>query len=179
MRIAFSGAHATGKSTLISELSRRLPSYLVVEESYYTLLSEGHEFPATPSLDDFELMLDRSCETLHAASATDILLDRCPADYLGYLFGGEGAQPRILRDAMSRAAAAMTRLDLIVFVPIEHPDRIARSNVVLPRLRRRVDDALREIIIDGSWGGTRAIEVTGTIDSRVEQILEAMNPASV
>ena len=45
-------------------------------------------------------------------------------------------------------------------------------SIGLPRLRRRVDDALREIILDGGWGfGTRAIEVSGTVDERVEQVL--------
>jgi hypothetical protein len=172
MRVAFSGAHATGKTTLIAELARRLPQYAVVEESYHTLLAEGHAFAAKPTLDDFELMLDRSCATLSSATAADLLMDRCPADYLGYLFGGEGANPHALRDAMGRAATAMTRLDLVVFVPIEHPDRIDRSAIGLPRLRRRVDDALREIILDGSLGlGTRAIEVSGTVDERVEQVL--------
>ena len=179
MRVAFSGAHATGKSTLIAELARRLPEYSVVEESYQTLLAEGHAFPGTPTLDDFELMLDRSCATLSAATSPDLLLDRCPADYLGYLFGGEGATAPNLRDAMVRVAAAMTRLDLVVFVPIEHPDRISRSAIGLPRLRRRVDDALGEILLGGSWGlRTPAIAVSGSVDERVEQVLLLMRRPS-
>ena len=178
MRVAFSGAHATGKSTLIGELARRLPDYTVVEESYQTLLAEGHAFPATPTLDDFELMLDRSCATLASTTASDVLLDRCPADYVGYLFGGEGANPRDLRDAMARAVEAMTRLDLIVFVPIEHPDRISRAAIGLPRLRRRVDDALREILIDGGLAlSIPAIAVSGSVDERLEQVLPLIRGA--
>lgn len=42
MRIAVSGAHQTGKTTLIEELSRALPSYGVVDEPYHLLEEEGH-----------------------------------------------------------------------------------------------------------------------------------------
>jgi len=34
MRIAVSGVHGTGKSTLIAELARRLDGYQVVDELY-------------------------------------------------------------------------------------------------------------------------------------------------
>src|SRR5262245_61056219 len=61
VRIAVSGAHGTGKSTLIADLARNLPGYAVAEESYYALLAEGHVFPALPSREDYELMLERSC----------------------------------------------------------------------------------------------------------------------
>jgi deoxyadenosine/deoxycytidine kinase len=41
MRIAISGAHGTGKSTLVEMLAERLPGYAVVEELYQLLLDEG------------------------------------------------------------------------------------------------------------------------------------------
>ena len=55
MRIAVSGAHRTGKTTLIEELSRALPTYTVVDEPYHLLEEEGYEFEALPSVEDFEL----------------------------------------------------------------------------------------------------------------------------
>jgi len=55
MRIAVGGAHASGKSTLIAELSRTLPSHKVVEEPYYLFVAEGHNFAGEGSsvLDDW------------------------------------------------------------------------------------------------------------------------------
>jgi uridine kinase len=50
MKIAISGAHRTGKTTLVEELSRALPAYGVVDEPYYLLEEEGHEFAEMPSL---------------------------------------------------------------------------------------------------------------------------------
>jgi predicted ATPase len=85
MRIAVSGAHGTGKSTLIAELARRLDGYQVVDELYYTLLDEGHVFAERPSAEDFELLLERSLAVVSDSTGPNILFDRCPADYLAYL----------------------------------------------------------------------------------------------
>jgi len=84
MRIAVSGAHRTGKTTLLEELSRALPNHVVVDEPYYLLEEEGHEFAEIPSLGDFELQLERSIQCVED-SEEDQLFDRCPADMLAYL----------------------------------------------------------------------------------------------
>jgi predicted ATPase len=172
VRIAVSGAHGTGKSTLIADLARNLPGYAVAEESYYALMAEGHAFAAQPSREEFELLLERSCTTLVANDAPNLLLDRCPADYLGYLVAAPGPLSEVLDRWFELASAAMRTLDLVVFVPIEHPERIAASAFERPRLRRRADDALREIVVEDTWGFIPdAIEVSGTTDERVSQVL--------
>ena len=173
MRIAVSGAHGTGKSTLIADLARNLPGYAVAEESYYALIAEGHVFAALPSREDYELMLERSCLTLAANDAPNLLLDRCPADYLGYLVASPGPLSEVLDRWFERVSDAMRTLDLVVFVPIEHPERIDRLAIERPRLRRRADDALREIVVEDTWGLIPAvIEVTGTTEARVKQVLD-------
>ena len=172
VRIAVSGAHGTGKSTLIADLARNLPGYAIAEESYFALGAEGHAFAALPSRDDFELMLERSCLTVVANDAPNLLLDRCPADYLGYLVAAPGPLSVVLDRWFERASTAMRTLDLVVFVPVEDPDRIDPSTIEHRRLRRRADDALREIVVEDTWGFMPAvIEVTGTIDERVKQVL--------
>src|SRR5687767_9937679 len=84
MRIAVSGTHFSGKSTLVEELAAALPAYSTVEEPYYLLEEEGHEFADPPSVEDFELQLERSIASLKAREP-DVIFDRCPADFLGYL----------------------------------------------------------------------------------------------
>src|SRR4029434_3015355 len=152
MRVAISGAHATGKSTLIAELARRLPDYVVADESYYALAAEGHGFSANPSTDDFELFLDRSCDALARDAARDVLMDRCPADYLGYLIATPVSSSDAVPRWFARTATAIATLDLVVFVPSERPDPITVSAAERPRLRRRVDLALREILVEDTWG---------------------------
>ena len=60
VRIAFSGSHRVGKSTLIERVAEALPSYAVVAEPYYLLEEEGYECSDPPSAEDFEAQLDRS-----------------------------------------------------------------------------------------------------------------------
>jgi hypothetical protein len=174
MRIAVSGAHLTGKTTLIAELSRALPAYVVVDEPYYLLGEEGYEFSEMPSLEDFELQLERSIECLLDGEA-DQLFDRCPADILAYLITHRDSDGFDLEIWLPRVQRAMQRLDLVVFVPVESPDRIILSEPGLGRLRRRVDEELRDIVLDDRWSfGVEAIEVTGTPRERARQVLASV-----
>lgn len=171
MRVAVSGTHATGKSTLVAELARHLPGYAVVEEPYYTLLGEGELFAGVPLIDDFESLLVQSVSELEAERAPHVLFDRCPADYLGYLAALAVVSPSGSAAWFNRACDAIAGLDLVVFVPIEHPDRIG-GNIEQRRLRKRVHGEIREILVDDAWGiGVPVLEVSGTVEQRVWQVL--------
>jgi hypothetical protein len=150
MRIAISGSHRVGKTTLAEALAESLPGHELVPEPYYLLEEEGHEFAEMPSLEDFELQLERSIQCVQE-SGTDVVFDRCPLDILGYLVTHRDADAFELNDWMPRVREAVATLDLIVFVPIEDPDRVAvpRSQ---GRLRTAVDMALRDLILDDAWG---------------------------
>ena len=174
MKIAISGAHRTGKTTLLEELGRALPSYVVVAEPYYLLEEEGHEFAEAPALEDFELQLKRSLDLL-ADSEGDQLFDRCPADFLAYLLTHRDADAFDLRRWLPRVRSAMRQLDLVVFVPLEEPDRILVSDPEDDDLRRRVDEELREILLDDRWDfDVEVIDVTGSPRARARQVLAAL-----
>jgi predicted ATPase len=171
MRIAVSGAHRTGKTMLIQELSRALPTYVAVDEPYYLLEEEGHDFAEMPSLEDFELQLERSIESI-LDSEGDCLFDRCPFDMLAYLITHEDSDGFDVDRWLPRARRALQRLDLIVFVPVEEPDRVIVSASDQRALRRRVDEELRDIVLEDRWSfGVEAIEVTGTPRGRARQVL--------
>lgn len=177
MRIAISGAHRTGKTTLVEELCRSLPSYAAVDEPYHLLEEEGHEFPEMPCLEDFELQLERSIASIASISSTtededDRIFDRCPADILAYLITHDEAEGFDLEHWLPLVRNAMERLDLIIFVPIESPDRVTVSEPDHAELRRRVDEELREILLEDRWDfGVETLEVTGTPRERVRQVL--------
>ena len=175
MRIAVSGSHATGKSTLIDELARRLPGYAAIEEPYYTLTDEGHVFAARPGIDDFAMLLERSLASLDDVAGEHVLFDRCAVDYLAYASAIERRGSEIVGEWAPRVSEAITRLDLIVLVAIERPDRIRVPADERPALRRRVDAKLREMLVDGTWGfRVPVLQVSGTIDERVRQVLTAL-----
>lgn len=171
MKIAVSGAHRTGKTTLIEELVRALPAYVAVDEPYYALADEGLESAEMPGLDDFERQLERSIEFLAEAEGNRFF-DRCPADIVAYLITHHDADGFDIEHWLPRIQSAMGRLDLIVFVPVEHPDRLPVSGPGDTALRRRVDEELREILLDDRWGfGVELLEVTGPLDERVRQVM--------
>lgn len=155
---------------MIGELSRSLPAWVVVDEPYHLLEEEGHEFAEMPSLEDFELQLERSIECM-SDSEEDRLFDRCPADMLAYLITHRDAGGFDVDAWLPRVRSAMQRLDLVVFVPVEDPDRILVPDVEESELRQRVDEELREIVLDDRWDfGVEAIEVTGTSRERARQV---------
>jgi len=170
LRIAISGAHRTGKTTLIEELAGSLPGFTAVDEPYHQLVEEGQAFPQMPGVEDFELQLQRSIESVLESEAA-CLFDRCPADLLAYLIAHDSDGFDVDR-WLPRAREAMERLDLIVFVPIEDPDRIPTSASDYSRLRRRVDEELQEILLGDRWAfDVPTIEVAGHPEERTRQVL--------
>jgi predicted ATPase len=171
MRIAVSGSHVTGKSTLVAALSEALPHYLTIEEPYTLLLEEGYEFAESPSLEDFELQLERSIESLDAAEP-DIIFDRCPADILGYLLSHADTEAFDLSPWLPRVQVAMKKLDLVVFLPVEEPDRIALPLSEDAAYRQRVDEKLKDIIRENAFDlDVDVLEVTGSTKTRVDRVL--------
>lgn len=172
MRIAFSGAHCTGKTTLIARLAEIEPEYEVLEEPYVTLEEDGYEFAHPPCFEDYEAQLRCSLDSLKEAWQ-DAFVDRCPLDFVAYMRGiGEELDER---EWLEELREVMQKVDLLVFVPIEEPDEIHVDRSELPALRRRVDQALRELVLDDSYQlGVRTIEVEGAVEARAKQVCEAM-----
>jgi predicted ATPase len=170
IRIALAGAHATGKTTLAAELARALPGHRVVEEPYYELEAEGYVFAASPTVEDFEAQLERSLRNVREERG-DVIFDRSPADHLAYMLAHRDASRADVSAWLPRIADALATLDLIVFVPIERPDRIAAEREA-SRLRRRVDATLRAALVGDEWGlGLEVLEVRGTPGERAQQVL--------
>lgn len=174
MRIAISGAHGTGKTSLVESLANTLSGFAVYEEPYYQLEGKGHVFAGIPSVRDFELQLELSVQSI-LGSGKDCIFDRCPADFLAYLLSHENQAGFDLERCLPRAREAMGKLDLVCYVPIENPDRIPVPISEKRNLRRRVDERLQEILLEDRLDlGCDAIEVTGPLDARVEAILKRL-----
>jgi hypothetical protein len=171
MRIAFSGSHRVGKTTLVERVADVLPGYTSVDEPYYLLEADGYEFADPPSLDDFEAQLQRSLAAL-GDGERDALYDRCPIDVLGYLLVHDDAARFDPDDWLERIREAMQTLDLIVFVPIEDTDRIALASHDDAEHRRAVHDKLRDLLVDDALGlDIEVLTVTGDPRARVDQVM--------
>jgi predicted ATPase len=174
VRIAISGTHGVGKTSLLEALSASLPKYLSVDEPYNVLAEDGHEFADPPTLEDFEAQLEHSIESLTDTDTnSSTLFDRSPVDFVAYIDSIEEGDAFDLDDWLPRVSEAMRTLNLVVFVPIEARDRIARSSSDHdPALRQKVDARLREILFDDALGlGLEVLEVEGSVAQRVQAVL--------
>lgn len=168
MRIAFTGTHFSGKTTLSQALQKELPNYEFFEEPYWILSELGRTFSHPPTLEDFEEQLECSTNLLREAPS-NALFDRCPIDFLGYALA---IADEDFEKWEAKIAQVLNFLDLIVFVPIETPDRILLPFSEDKELRFLVDEKLRELLMENSREivNTKVIEVTGTVQERLKRI---------
>ncbi len=178
MRIAFTGAHRTGKSTLIEDLSEHLEQYRVTDEPYLLLEEDGYEFVHPPSLEDYLEQLRRSLELLQEED-THVLLDRSPVDFLGYLMTHEDADAFDLEAWLPRIRLAVQALDFLVLVPIEGDDRIQLPRDEEPVLRAEVHQKLEWILLEDPFElGLAVLTVEGSRRARVSQVLRRIQEGS-
>jgi hypothetical protein len=184
MRIAVSGSHCCGKTTLVDEFLPAHPEF-AHEPEPYTVLQEDHGevFSDSPSLDDFFRQLNFSVERLRAcAREQQVIFERSPADFLAYMLGlkalgRENDNERLVERSLDIVREAVPLLDLIVFLPI---NGIAVPADEDPKLRRVVNDRLEAILINDEFdlfaaGSPRVLEAGGTTAQRLAMVERAVS----
>jgi len=176
MRIAVTGTHGSGKTTLIEDFCTANPHYEHVAEPYWLLAQQGVVFADGPTVADLEEQLKQSCSLILETSETDVVFDRCPLDFLAYLdvvSGGEGFEWSPDGKLLVRIEKALASLDRVVFVPLRRPDDITVS-IEFPKLRLRVDARLKTMLREDDLGllvdGPQVVEVTGDRQERVTRL---------
>jgi hypothetical protein len=177
MRLAVTGTHGTGKTTLVEDFAAACRRYEAVPEPYALLSEQGMAFSERPTTADLEAQLAESCSViLDLAAQKDVIFDRCPMDFLAYLdvvSTAEGFEwaphPRLL----ARIERALHALDTVIFVPLREPDEIS-AKIEYPKLRRRVDARLRTMLAEDDLGvldgGPRVVEVHGDREQRLARL---------
>ncbi len=174
MRVGVSGAHGTGKTTLVQELCGHLAGHLPVDEPYFLLEEEGYEFGFPPSLDDYRAQLRCSLRVLRSA-APRVVFDRTPLDFLAYLAAlgasvEDEADPSVVRSALAR-------LDLLIVTPVTPQTERVLPRPDLPQLRETMNDALLDLLSSDpleAWGDVPVIELGGPLEGRLEAVLAAV-----
>ena len=182
MKIAVSGTHCCGKSTLIEEFLRRHPGF-DHEPEPYTVLEEdyGEVFAAEPSLNDFYRQLEFNADRLHGyPSGQEVIYERSPADFLAYMLalvdlGRERQAGRVVESALELSRDAIQLLDLIVFLPLEGDAGIISTHSEDPILRQAVDYRLAGILNDDDlqlFGAPRpeVLEARGSTAQRLQTL---------
>ena len=170
MRIAVSGTHYTGKSTLIDEFLRTHPDFIHEPEPYTILVEElGEEFSAEPCVEDFLRQLEFNIDRLKQHERGErVIYERCPIDFVAYI---ECLSPKtsIFDDVVRES---MKQLDLIVYLPIDNT--IDAGDEEFPKLRKAVDRRLNTIYNEEDLG-IMIVEATGPLEKRLRTIEAAIN----
>jgi hypothetical protein len=186
MRIAVTGTHGSGKTTLVEDFLEQRPGYEHEPEPYLALAQNGVTFSDGASLPDLEEQLGQSVSMLLAhAGDRDVIFDRCPLDYVGYLevvAEREGTEWEPSGKLLGRIEKALTSLDLLVFLPLSQPDEID-TRIEFPRLRKAVDQRLKRIlgedVFDLRAGSARMLELRGTRPERLRRLLAAATDTEI
>lgn len=184
MRIAISGTHFIGKSTLIQDFLNIHPDYTFESEPYYKLQDEQLiELSLEPSLESLLQQLDLSIQqTNQHKDEKNIIFDRCPIDFVAYAMCIAEAENFDINDSevaerFSDIKAALNNLDLIVFAPLSKENQITYTEEN-PEYRKLADKFFKKIYRDDiidifpGYNHPRIIEVTGDRKTRVK-VLES------
>jgi AAA domain len=183
MRVAISGTHCCGKSTLIDSFLSSHGEYGHEPEPYEMLqdvLGEG--FGAEASAEDLFRQLEYHVGRLHQYGAGDrVIFERSPADFLAYLLalddmGRDTADAALARQSIAVAGSAVALLDLIVYIPAAGVDVPESED---PELRSAVDARLEGILLYDDFGlfiGDRPsiLEIVGTTAQRLRRLEAAL-----
>jgi hypothetical protein len=173
MRIAVSGTHGVGKSTLIDEFLRKNPEFVHEPEPYTVLVEDlGEEFSDEPNVEDFRRQLEFNIDRLqHHVRGESVIYERCPIDFLAYI---DALEPRGVEALLNPVSRAMENLDLIVYLPFDD-DLMIESEY--PKLQKAVDRRLRAMLLDDEFAiiTARVVEAKGSTAQRLRILEHAVN----
>ncbi len=179
MRIAVSGTHFMGKSTLIEDFIKAHPEYRSEAEPYYKLLEE--EPSLEPSFDSLVAQLDYSIAELNQyANEPNIIFDRCPVDFIAYAMciadqDDIDIYDTELSDRFPEIKQVLNQLDLIIFLPLKK-DNFLEYTEENPAYRKRADKNFKKLYRDEvcdifpRYGHPRIIEISGDRITRIKKI---------
>ena len=186
MRVAVSGTHCCGKSTLIDVFLLAHLDFTHEPEPYTVLVEDyGEVFAAEPSLDDFYRQLEFNIDRLPLyQSGQRVIFERSPVDFLAYMLalndvrGGEGAT-QLIEKSLGMVMDAIRLLDMIVFLPLNDEDDIVMSDSEDPELRSGVNSRLVRIFNDDDFNlftsdRPKIVEAKGSTAQRLGMIESAL-----
>lgn len=181
MRIAVSGTHFIGKSTLIEDFVNAHPEYNTEIEPYYHTDDQEMDLSLEPTIESLIEQLDYSIEQLNrCANKTNIIFDRCPIDFIAYALctlkkDGIDIHDSEISERFPQIKEALKHLDFIVFLPItkEHRMEYTEEN---PTYRQAADRSFKKIYRDDicdifpRYGHPKIIELCGDRLTRIKKL---------
>lgn len=187
MRIAVSGTHSVGKSTLVSDIHTQFGAFIHEEEPYRALrdiypIKFGKE--STRYCNGVQCFYNISRVQQYRSSRDHVIFDRCPVDYIAYsIYTAHHRQTDLdmafVESLVKPVRESLKFLDLLVFVPVsrEHPMHLENDGIrpIDKHYRWDVDHQFKRIYREGLYDlmsekGAKLVEVTGSREDRLEQL---------
>ncbi len=176
MRIAISGTHCSGKSTLVEEFLLAHKSFGHEPEAYEALLELTDDVFPEPTAESLFTQLEFHVDRLQHYKPGDLVIfERSPVDYVAYLFAfltlkRSSADSHLAKQSISIARSATRLLDVIAFLPGNETGPVSEDED--PQLRDEVDIELENILISDSLDifadqAPRIVQLTGSTDQRL------------
>jgi len=195
MRIAVSGSHSLGKSTVVNDWVARHPHFTREEEPYRALGLHGpyqilFRDASTRLHNGIQLYYNISRVHRYASPADDVIFDRAPVDYLAYSQYTADAGCTDINDAfvasmVPAVTESLDHLDILAFVPKsdEWPVEMEADGIrpIDHDYRDAVDAIFTQIYREGRYGVMRGekrprlIELVGSREQRLEQLGQAID----
>ena len=176
VRIAVSGTHCSGKSTLIEDFLAAHGNYHHEPEPYEWLDDMAEE----PSAHDFYRQLEVCVDRLrNYGRGENVIAERSPVDFLAYLtaitdLGRSARDCQLMDSAAELAAEGMANIDLLVILPLNDRDGIAAPESEDLELRSAMNDCLLDLITTDPYSlfnSVRIVEIHGARHERM-RVLE-------
>ena len=194
MRIAISGSHSLGKSTVVNDWISEFPHFTREEEPYRVLGLHGpYEIrfreESTRLQNGIQLYYNISRIHRYAASSDDVIFDRGPIDYLAYSQYTANKGTTDITDAFVESMVPAVResldhLDLVAFVAKcdEWPVEMVADGIrpVDPEYRDEVDAIFKQIYREGRFNvmphvnQPHVVELFGSRQQRLAQLKAAI-----
>jgi len=194
MRIAISGSHSLGKSTVVNDWATLHGDYIREEEPYRALGLHGpYEIlfgdASTRLHNGLQLYYCISRVQRYASSREKVIFDRAPIDYLAYSQytadqGTTDINNAFVESMVPAIRESLDRLDLLAFVPSSEAWPVAMEDdgirPVDHAYRDDVDAIFKQIYREDRFNvlpqqnGPLLIELVGSQQERLQQIARAI-----
>ncbi len=190
MRIAVSGTHSLGKSTLVHDWLTANPTYLHEEEPYRAL-RDWYEIEfrqkSTRLHNGLQLYYNVSRVMRYAQANENVIFDRAPVDYIAYSqytanHGTTDINDAFVESMIPIVREALKRIDVLIFLPITEKWTVQMEDDGIRPVdhpyREEVDALFKEIYRNGRFeimnieNGPRLIELWGPPEERINKLAQ-------
>lgn len=186
MRIAFSGAACTGKTTTLNAFLQRWPQYKIPQPTYRSLIVEDNHSKKTSKKIQREILEFMVEQQNNYTPHDKVVYDRCPLDNLVYTMWAydknkKGFNDKYVQDSMSLVGKGMRSLDIIFLMTrdLMGPIEVNSKREADPEYVQETDNIFKAIAKQYTEGkcvffppndSPALIEISGTVEERLEQI---------